>query len=117
LKKVTGAEVAYDAYIRNFFNAGFFICSPKRHLKFLEFVEKHLPCPGDHMAQNGHYEQALFNYGVQAIDPEVLCYAPETWNYMDPDISVREMEYFVYHFTGAMYEELKPAIADFPWTV
>ncbi len=111
-----GVEVEYDRFIRNFFNAGFFLSSPKRHQALFEAVESRLPPPGHPMADNAHFEQALFNYVVQMIDPSVVCYAPETWNYIDPDLRDRRMDSFVYHFTGVNHERLKPAVHTFPWT-
>lgn len=115
--KLVGQDVEYGQYLRGFFNSGFFVASPERHRALFECIVSHFP-PGSHpMAKNVHFEQALFNYVVQATDPDVLSYAPETWNFIDPDIRQQRMDAFVYHFTGANFRELKQAIYAFPWTV
>ena len=108
-------ELNYQQYLDNFFNTGFFLCSPARHERLFEFLASHLPDSDTHYRGNAHYEQALFNYAVQLMTPNELEFVDETWNFIDPNLETRRMEKFVYHFTGAMLPRLRPQLKDFRW--
>jgi hypothetical protein len=98
-------------------NTGLLLCNPRKLLPVFDFVQKHLPSSSDSLAQNAHFEQALFNFGVQAFRADSLVTIPEDWNYIEPDIRLGRMSHFVYHFTGPRPSELRRAIRSFPWTL
>jgi hypothetical protein len=117
LQSRLGGALDYQQYVQNFFNAGFFLCSTRRHRELFAFVQSHFPGEGDRFRGNRHYEQALFNYGAQLLAADDLAFVDESWNYIDPDVTTPLMSKHVYHFTGANYGALKRAIGDFPWRV
>jgi hypothetical protein len=116
LQALSNAPVTLNAYVDSFINTGFLLCSPRRFLPVFQFVEDNLPAPSDSLAQNAHFEQALFNFAVQAFYRDSLVIIPEDWNYIEPDIRLGRMSHFIYHFTGPRPVELRSAIGRFPWT-
>ena len=117
LRQNLGWELDYQQYLSNFFNTGFFVCSPRYHQALFEFIESHLPNDGSPHCGNYHYEQALINYAAQLLANDAVEFVDETWNFIDPDLRNPQMAKFVYHFTGAMSKMLKTQLPAFPWKI
>ena len=92
------------------FNAGVFICSPRKHARLIEQVSTWLPVDKV-MRTNPVYEQGLFNYVIQRFWPELVCYVDETWNYLRPE-ELPEMTKYVYHFAGMEGRDALTATVD-----
>lgn len=116
LQAISCEPVSMEEYVNSFVNTGLLLCKPERFLCAFRFVLDHLPTPSDPLAQNAHFEQAMFNFAVQAFYRDSLVIIPEEWNYIEPDIRLERMSHFVWHFTGPSPCELRSVIGRFPWT-
>ncbi len=112
-----GWGVDRDKFMDNFFNSGFFLCSPKRHKPIFRAIETALPLAGgrEQYAWSAHYEQALFNYTLQAYRPNDLVIVDETWNRLEPPIKEQSMTDYVWHFTGFYFHIHKASIHNYDW--
>lgn len=106
-------EISTENIVSNFFNSGFFICSPYYHKdlfeRFLSFIPHE---PNDIDAKKDRVEQAMLNYMVQLYSEYELI--DDTWNYLSPELN-QKMHKYIYHFTGFNSWELKEAIKFFDW--
>lgn len=66
-----------------------------------------------HLAANGHFEQATLNYAVHAFATP-LHYLEQTWNTIHPDVG-QPMRSFFYHFTGMDFGERRSRLSDYDW--
>lgn len=116
LVNLTGIRIPKEKYMKRFFNAGFFLMTPSKHGEILDYFEKNRPKNQDHSQRlNGHWEQALFNYGVQTLFPKRLALVDKTWNTIDPDVSENKMSSYAYHFTGISKGETRKVLPHFDW--
>jgi hypothetical protein len=112
-----GWNVSKETFLNNFFNSGFFVYSTKRHKPIFKAISQALPLSGgrENFSFSAHYEQALFNYIVQAMRPNDLEIVEETWNYLEPPIENLVMDSYVWHFTGYNFWKIKDTIKDYNW--
>ena len=112
-----GWQVPQRRYLDNFFNSGFFVCTPKRHKTIFRAIEAALPLAAgrEAFAWSAHYEQALFNYTLQAYRPNDLVLVEETWNRLEPLVDEPRMTDYVWHFTGFNFHVRKHTIVDYDW--
>lgn len=112
-KRVLGVELNYQTYNDNFFNAGMFMFTPKKHLYMFDHIINslkliHEPYPTIHQV-----EQALVNYVFMYYLKENLIHIPKEWNYIDPPLESNNMEGYIYHFTGWYYQKYKSMIQTY----
>jgi hypothetical protein len=112
-----GWGVSKEEFLDNFFNSGFFICTPKRHKVIFRALESALPLVPERMnfRYSAHYEQALFNYVVHAFRKKDLLLVEEKWNKLEPDITLSKMPEYIWHFTGVEFHKIKHTIKDYDW--
>lgn len=112
-----GWGVPKERFMDNFFNSGFFVCSPKRHKTIFRAIESALPLSGgrENFSWSAHYEQALFNYALQAYRPNDQLLAGECWNRLEPPISEPVMTDYVWHFTGFYFHVHKHTVSSYDW--
>lgn len=117
LENQFGWGIPRDRFLDNFFNSGFFVISVKRHKAIFKAIEAALPLTDDRIqfAHMAHYEQALFNYVVQAFRFGDLFLAEEKWNRLEPPIENPRMDDYVWHFTGFNFWVRKHTIHDYNW--
>lgn len=117
LESQFGWGVPKNEFMDNFFNSGFFICTPKRHKVIFRAIESALPLVEEriHFSYSAHYEQALFNYVVQAFRKKDLLLVEEKWNKLEPDITLPKMPEYIWHFTGVEFHKIKHTIYDYNW--
>jgi lipopolysaccharide biosynthesis glycosyltransferase len=109
--------VSKERFLDHFFNSGFFIINTKRHKTIFKAMENALPLTEDRIdfVYSAHYEQALFNYVVQAFRFNDLYLAEETWNRLEPLIEEPRMTDYVWHFTGFNFWVNKHTIKEYNW--
>jgi lipopolysaccharide biosynthesis glycosyltransferase len=112
-KRVLGVDLEYKKYNDNFFNAGMFLFTPKKHLYLFDHITDVLkllqpPYPNIHQV-----EQALLNYTFMYYLKDNLIHIPKEWNYIDPPLDSNRMEGYIYHFTGWYYEKYKPFLKKY----
>lgn len=117
LEQQLGWGVSKENFLNKFFNSGFFLYSTKRHKPIFKAISQALPLTDGReiFAFSAHYEQALFNYVVQALRPKDLEIVEETWNYLEPPIENLMMNSYVWHFTGYNFWKIKDTIKDYNW--
>lgn len=115
-------EVSETVYLNNFFNAGFFLFSPRYHSDMFAYLdatyERMAESEADFSTKN-FLEQAIFNCVVQYFCKEKLSLLPCDWNFLEPPVLNGEttMERWVYHFTGPVLHKHKELIDQVDWTV
>lgn len=97
-------------YKNNFFNAGVFMFSPRNHHFIFSKIQESIKYIPDSYKQIHQVEQAMLNYAFMYYLKHKLIYIPQTWNFIDPPIQRKEMEGYIYHFTGWYYKEYKNMI-------
>lgn len=112
-----GWDVPKERFLDNFFNSGFFVMTPKYHKTIFKVFSKAFPLSGgrENYAWSAHYEQALFNYIVQAFRKEDLLLTEEKWNRLEPPIESPKMLDYVWHFTGFNFWKSKHTIDNYDW--
>lgn len=103
-----------DDYIINFFNSGVMMFSPSKTYDIIQKNKKLLPNVNDENKLHliSHYEQALLNYIIQ--NNFTIEFMNSKWNVIDPDTE-RQMDGFIYHFTGKKNDFLKTKINSYKW--
>jgi hypothetical protein len=117
LEEQFGWGVPKDRFLDNFFNSGFYMISPKHHKTIFKAISQALPLTDgrEGFCYSAHYEQALFNYVVQAYRKEELLLADEKWNRLEPLINSPRMNDYVWHFTGFNFWKIKDTVKDYDW--
>lgn len=109
-KRVLNIDLNYQMYNDNFFNAGMFLFTPKKHIYMFKKIIESLKLIKDPYPQIHQVEQALLNYTFMYYLKEKLIYIPKEWNYIDPPLTTDKMEGFIYHFTGWNYKTYKSSL-------
>lgn len=109
-KRVLNINLNYKTYNDNFFNAGMFLFTPKKHLYLFDYITKNLKLIQDPYPNIHQVEQALLNYVFMYYLKEKLVYIKKEWNYIDPPLESDNMQGYIYHFTGWYYEKYKKII-------
>lgn len=112
-KRVLGINLDYKTYADNFFNAGMYMFTPKKHMHLFDGILKAFNKIQPHYKQIHQVEQALLNYTLIYYLKEKLIYIPKEWNYIDPPLHSNTMDGYLYHFTGWKYQEYKEKIKTF----
>lgn len=114
-----GWGVPKERFMDNFFNSGFFVMTPKHHKTIFKAISQALPLTDgrEGYAFSAHYEQALFNYVVQAYRNNELLLTEEKWNRLEPPIQSQRMFDYVWHFTGFNFWKMKGTINDYDWSM
>lgn len=109
--------VSRERFLDNFFNSGFFVMNIKRHKSIFKAIENALPLTPERSAYaySAHYEQALFNYVVQAYRFDDLFLTEEKWNRLEPLVEEPRMTDYVWHFTGFNFWVRKHTINEYDW--
>lgn len=117
LEKQLGWGVPKERYMDNFFNSGFFMMTPKHHKTIFKVISQALPLTDgrESFSYSAHYEQALFNYVIQAYRSNELFLAEEKWNRLEPPIESPRMNDYVWHFTGYNFWKMKDTINNYDW--
>lgn len=109
-KRTLNIELDYQTYTDNFFNAGMYMFTPKKHLYLFDIILKCLCLINPNYKKIHQVEQALLNYTFMYYLRDKLVYIPKEWNYIDPPLESDRMEGYIYHFTGWYYEKYKQLI-------
>jgi hypothetical protein len=119
LENQFGWGVPRERFLDNFFNSGFYMMSPKHHKAIFKAISQALPLTDgrENFCFSAHYEQALFNYIVQAYRKDELTLVDESWNRLEPPIDLPRMSDYVWHFTGHNFWKIKHTIKDYDWTI
>lgn len=112
-KKSLGVDVSYEVYRDWFFNAGFFLYTPKNHMHIFDHILSAMSKIDEPYCMIPQVEQALLNYAFRYHLNDKLTYISKLWNYMDPPLEKEEMIGYIYHFTGLNYSNLKPHLHTF----
>jgi lipopolysaccharide biosynthesis glycosyltransferase len=117
LESQFGWNVSKETYLNRFFNSGFYLMNTKRHKSIFKVISQALPLIDgrESFCYSAHYEQALFNYVVQAYRPNDLYLAEEKWNRLEPPIEQEIMNDYVWHFTGYNFWKIKDTVKDYNW--
>lgn len=118
-----GLMLKYDPPYSEFFNSGWWLCSPAYVKPALDDYERWVyeilmpiaAAKKGYPLTQGHCEQALWNFILWNVGiPVVLI--PVTWNRISPPIEDPIMREFVYHFTGRPFgPEKRKAIQTYQW--
>lgn len=112
-KRVLDIDLDYKTFSDNFFNAGMYIFTPRKHIHLFDNILKRLNRIQSYYKQIHQVEQALLNYTFMYYLKEKLVYIPKEWNYIDPPLNSETMDGYLYHFTGWKYQEYKEKIKSF----
>ena len=119
LEEQFGWGITKERFMDNFFNSGFFLMTPKHHKTIFKVISQTLPLTDgrEGFASSAHYEQALFNYVLQAYRSNELLLTEEKWNRLEPPIQSQRMFDYVWHFTGFNFWKMKDTINDYDWSM
>jgi lipopolysaccharide biosynthesis glycosyltransferase len=117
LESQLGWNVSRETFLNSFFNSGFYLMDIKRHKTIFKVISQALPLIDGRelFSYSAHYEQALFNYVIQAFRPKDLYLTEEKWNRLEPPIDEEKMNDYVWHFTGYNFWKIKDTIKDYNW--
>jgi len=112
-KRVLNINLNYQQYNDNFFNAGMFLFTPKKHIYLFNHIIDSLKFIQSPYPQIHQVEQALLNYTFMYYLKENLVYVSKEWNYIDPPVHAKHMEGYIYHFTGWYYQTYKSMLETY----
>jgi|19_taG_2_1085344.scaffolds.fasta_scaffold46638_2 lipopolysaccharide biosynthesis glycosyltransferase len=110
LKQIIKTDITKQQFFDNFFNAGMFIFSPKKHKHIFSAIQQALQYLPQEYYPIHQVEQALLNLYFMTLLKDKLIYIPQVWNYLDPPIDTKTMEGYIYHFNGFFPDEVKKCI-------
>ena len=112
-KNALGITFDKQYYKDNFFNAGMFLFSPTNHMYIFQKIISALNNITENYKSIHQVEQALLNLAFMHFLDKKLTFIDKKWNYIDPDINSKNMDGYLYHFTGWYYEIYKTEINNY----